>query len=176
MLTALLSRRPGAGRQLVKDAVLAVGLGLVVGAFLWGLRIVTAQLLPPELPELGHRGVVGGLLVSVSAAVAEEVRLRLGVMPILAWLFVRLLGHSDLRPKTAWSAIILAALAFGLIHLPQLAAADAATPIGIVTTILGNMLVGTVCGWLYWQRSLIAAILAHFFVDLVLHVFPALLG
>lgn len=176
LLTALISHTPGAGRRLALDAVLAVGLGLVVGAFLWMLRIATAPYLPPELPVLGHRGAVGGLLVSISAAVGEEVWLRLGVMTILAWIFVRLLGLSELRPRVAWAAIVMAALAFGVIHLPQLAAADAATPIGVIATILGNALVGMVCGWLFWQRSLIAAILAHFSIDLVLHVLPALVG
>lgn len=176
LLTALLSRRPGAGRQLARDAILAISLGLVVGAFMWVLRIVTAPYLPPELPELGHRGAVGGLLVSVGAAVGEEVWLRLGIMTIFAWHLLRLTGHSEIKPKVAWAAIVLAAIIFSLIHLPQLAAADAATPIGIVATVFGNTLVGTVYGWLFWQRSLIAAILAHSCVDLVLHVLPALLA
>ena len=46
--------------------------------------------------------------------------------------------------------------------LPQLAAVGAATTIGIAATLLGNTLVGIVCGWLFWQRGLIAAIVAHF--------------
>jgi len=175
LLTDLITRHHGAGRQLARDALLAVGIGLGVGAFLWILRIVTLPYLPPELPELGHRGVVGGLLVSISAAIGEEVWLRLGVMTVLAWLMLRVLGRSKLRPQVAWVAIVLAAVAFGAIHLPQLAGADAATPIGIAATMFGNTLVGIVCGWLYWQRSLIAAILAHLSIDVVLHVFPALL-
>jgi membrane protease YdiL (CAAX protease family) len=175
LLTALLSRSPGAGRQLVRDAVLAVSLGLVIGAFLWILRIVVAPYLPPELPELGHRGVMGGLLVSISAAVGEEVWLRLGVMTIIAWLLQRLSGHAELKPKVAWAAIVSAAIIFSLIHLPQLAAADAATPTGIIATVFGNTLVGMAFGWLFWRHSLIAAILAHFSVDLVLHVLPALI-
>jgi len=176
LLTDLVTRHPGAGRQLARDTMLAIGLGLGVGAFLWILRIVTLPYLPPELPELGHRGAVGGLLVSISAAVAEEVWLRLGVMTVLAWLILRALGQSKLRPQVAWAAIVMAAVAFGAIHLPQLAGVGAATPIGVAATMLGNTLVGIVCGWLYWQRSLIAAILAHFSVDIVLHLFPALLG
>lgn len=54
-------------------------------------------------------------------------------------------------------------------------AEDRKRTIGIVATIIGNTLVGTVCGWIFWQRSLIAAILTHFSVDLVLHVLPALM-
>ena len=176
LLADLVARQPGAGRHLARDAVLAIGVGLSVGAFLWILRIVTLPYLPPELPELGHRGAIGGLLVSISAAVGEEVWLRLGVMTIFAWLISRVLGQSKLRPQVAWTAIVLAAVAFGAIHLPQLAGAGAATSIGVTATMLGNTLVGIVCGWLYWQRSLIAAILAHLSIDIVLHVLPALLG
>jgi membrane protease YdiL (CAAX protease family) len=40
--------------------------------------------------------------------------------------------------------------------------------------MLGNIMVGTLYGWLYWQRGLFAAIIAHFSVDLMLHVFPAI--
>ena len=40
--------------------------------------------------------------------------------------------------------------------------------------MLGNMLVAMAFGWLYWRRSLIAAIVAHFAVDVMLHVVPAL--
>ncbi len=174
LLIALLERRPGAGAQLRRDAMLATAIGVVIGALLWVMRIVLALYLPAELPALGHRGAIGGLLVSISAAIGEEIWMRLGVMTVLAWLIKRIAGHAELRPFVAWAAILLAAVLFGLIHVPQLAAAGAASPSGIVATMLGNMLVATACGWLYWRRSLIAAIVAHFAVDVVLHVFPAL--
>jgi len=155
---------------------LAAGIGLSLGAFLWLLRLVTADLQPPELPDLGHRGVAGGLLVSISAAIGEEVWLRLGVMTILASILVRALGQHNLTPRIAWTAIVISALAFGAIHLPQLAAAGAATSFGVTGTMLGNTLVGIVCGWLFWKRGIISAIAAHFAIDVVLHVFPALPG
>lgn len=176
LLTALLTRSPDSSRQVARDTLLATGLGLSAGLFLWILRIVSEQFLPPGLPELGHRGAVGGLLVSISAAIGEEVWLRLGVMTTLAWLITRGLGQHELRSHVAWTAIVIAALGFGAIHLPQLAAAGAATTIGIAATMLGNTLVGIICGWLFWQRGLIAAILAHFSIDFVLHVLPALFG
>jgi hypothetical protein len=176
LLTALLARRPGALRQVVKVATPAAGIGLSVGLLLLLLRLATVDLLPPELPELGHRGAVGGLLVSISAAIGEEVWVRLGVLTILAWILVRALGQHELTPGLAWIAIVVSALAFGAIHLPQLAAAGAATSIGIIATMLGNSLVGIACGWLFWKHGIISAIVAHFATDLVLHVVPALLS
>lgn len=173
LISGLLAGRPGSGPRFLREARLAVALGLTLGAFLLLLRIIIAPVLPPELPALGHRGAVGGLLASVGAAIAEEVWLRLGVMTLLAWVIARLRGQSFLAPATAWWAIVVAALLFGAIHLPQLAAAGAANPAGIVGTMFGNALVGVVCGWLFWKRSLVAAMLVHFAVDVVLHVLPA---
>ena len=174
LLTDLLERRPGAREWLRRDAMLAIPLGLGIGVFLLLLRMASAPYLPPELPAFGHRGAMAGLLLSAAAAVGEETWLRLGVMTIIAWAVARLLGHPEIRPTLAWSANVLAALAFGLIHLPQLAQSGAATLNAIAGTLLGNGIVGVVCGWLYWRRSLVAAILAHFAVDLILHVLPAL--
>jgi hypothetical protein len=176
LLTALLMRSPGALRHVARVATLATGIGLSIGVFLLLLRYATLDALPPELPPLGHRGAIGGLVVSISAAIGEEVWLRLGVMTILAWILVRALGTHHLTPRIAWIAIVISALAFGAIHLPQLAASGAATPIGVIATMLGNTLVGIACGYLFWKHGIISAIVAHFATDVVLHVIPALLS
>lgn len=176
LLAALLRRDPGALRQVSKVTALAIVVGLCLGLVLWLLRVATLDYLPQELPELGHRGALGGLLVSISAAIGEEVWLRLGVMTILAWLLFRALGGHDLTPRIAWTAILVSAVAFGAIHLPQLAAAGAATPVGIAGTMLGNTLVGAVCGWFFWKHGIMSAIVVHFAVDVALHVVPALFG
>jgi len=174
LVTDLLNRTPGSGRKLLSDALLSVSLGLGLGFLLLLLRFAAQPYLPPELPELGHRGVLGGLLVSISAAVGEEVWLRLGVLTILAWILMRLLGRHKVSPVVGWSAIVVSALAFAAMHLPQLASYGAANSVGIAATMMGNTLVGVLFGFLYWRRSLIAAMLAHFAVDLALHVLPAL--
>ena len=176
LLIALLMRSPGAWRKVVRVTALAVGIGFTIGLFLWLLRLATTDLQPPELPDLGHRGVTGGLLVAISAAIGEEIWLRLGMMTILSWVLVRALGQHDLTPGITWTAIAVSAIAFGAIHLPQLAAAGAATSFGVTATMLGNTLVGIACGWLFWKHGIISAIAAHFAIDVVLHVIPAMLG
>ena len=95
-------------------------------------------------------------------------------MTIIVWLLVRAFKYPHARPSVVWTANVLAAAAFGLLHLPQLAQYGAATAIGISGTMLGNGIVGVAFGWLYWRHSLLAAMLGHFSVDLVLHVFAAL--
>ncbi len=173
LLVALIHKQPGAIHKLINDAVLAMMLGFTIGVMLILIRIVSVPYLPPELPAFGHRGVIGGLFVSAGAAVGEEVWFRLGLMTILVWFVARLFGHQETRPIVAWPIIILASIFFALAHLPQLMSYGAGSTFAIWGTIIGNSMVGILYGWCYWRRSLIAAMIAHFSVDIVIHVFPA---
>jgi hypothetical protein len=174
LIGALLSRQPGSFRKLQKDAGLAALLGLAVGGILLLVRMISAPYLPPELPAFGHRGAIGGLSVSLGAAVAEEVWFRLGLMTIFLWPVTRVMGDRKVRPIVAWPIIVIISVAFGMAHLPQLLSYGADSPFAIVGTIFGNSIVGILYGWCYWRRSLVAAMIAHFSVDVVLHVLPAL--
>ncbi len=173
LMAALLAKTPGAKNWLFQDLKLAGILGILMGAILIIIRFFTAPYLPAELPAFGHLGVIGGLLASTGAAIGEEVWFRLGLMTLLLWLITRALGHDEIRPAVAWPVIILAGIGFGLAHLPQLISHGAGSPFAIGGTIIGNTLVGALYGWCYWRRSLIAAMMAHFSVDLVIHVLPA---
>lgn len=175
-IAAIVSRRPGSFRSLLRHKVSAAGLGLLLGGALFLIRMINESQLPPELPALGHRGVAGGLAVSLGAAVAEEVWFRLGLMTLLVWIAARIRGDDGARPIVVWPIIVITSVAFGMAHLPQLTSYGAASPFAIATTIVGNTAVGILYGWCYWRYSLVAAITAHFSVDLVLHVLPALAG
>lgn len=174
LIAALLSKRPGSFQKLQRDVGLAAVLGLALGGILLLVRGISAPYLPPELPTFGHRGALGGLSVSFGAAVAEEVWFRLGLMTLLVWLFARLLDHREVRPIVAWPVIAITSVGFGMAHLPQLMSYGAGSPFAIAGTILGNSVVGILYGWCFWRRSLVAAMVAHFSVDVVLHVLPAL--
>ena len=112
LLAALLQKQPGAWRKLRNDTRIAMLLGLSMGAALVLLRIVTTPYLPPEIPVFGHRGVIGGLIVSAAAAVSEEVWFRLGIMTMLLWSFTRLMRHNSIRPSVEWPVIILVSVGF----------------------------------------------------------------
>ena len=117
-----------------------------------------------------------GLLASFYGGIDEEVLLRLGLMSVLVW-FGRFISKTeDGRPTLAvlWIANILAAVLFGLGHLPATAALFPITPLVVMRTIVLNGFIGIVAGYLYFKYGLEAAMLSHFSADIVLHVILAL--
>jgi len=173
LLKGLLTGDSKSYRKLARDAGLAFGLGVALGGLLLLIRHISASSLPPEILPYGYRGVIGGLAVSFGAAVGEEVWFRLGLMTVIVWCVVRLLGHRKTSPIVVWPVIVLTSVLFGMAHLPQLISYGAASPFAIGGTILGNTAVGILYGWCYWKRSLVSAMVAHFAVDIMIHVLPA---
>lgn len=115
-----------------------------------------------EMPTEGNpfTQLLMGLLYG---GITEELMLRWGFMSLLAWLGWRILqrGKGTPRPTIMWLAIILAAILFGVGHLPALAGIVVLTPLIIFRTILLNALGGLLFGWLFWRRNLETAMVAH---------------
>ncbi len=117
-----------------------------------------------------------GFLASFYGGIDEEVLLRLFLMTLLAWLG-KLISHTPEGKPTAivfWVANILAAILFGLGHLPATAMLMPLTPLVIVRAVVLNGFVGLACGYLYWKHGLESAMLSHFSADIVLHVLFAI--
>jgi len=121
-----------------------------------------------------------GFLASFYGGTSEEILLRLFTLSLFAWLG-RFVNHTpDGRPGEValWVANILAAILFGLGHLPATAAAGLPMDALVITrAIVLNGLAGLVFGWLYWRHGLEAAMVSHFSGDIVLHfILPLLMG
>ncbi len=117
-----------------------------------------------------------GFLASFYGGIDEEILLRLFLMSLLAWLG-RLIGKApEGRPSTAvlWLANVLAAVLFGLGHLPATALIFPLTPLVVIRAIVLNGLAGVAFGYLYFKHGLESAMLSHFTGDLILHVLFAL--
>jgi len=164
---------------------LSILLGVFSTLVLLGLEFFYFQ--PAMMKELGETATAlnlqtsqpaawKGLLASFYGGIAEEILLRLFVMSLLVWLGHFLSKTSDGKPTGGvfWAANILAAVLFGLGHLPATALLVPMTPLIIFRAILLNGLIGVACGWLYWKRGLESAMIAHFSADLILHVLLAL--
>jgi membrane protease YdiL (CAAX protease family) len=139
---------------------LSVILGVASTLVVLGLEIFYFQ--PAMVKELGdtaaalnlqtsHPAAWKGFLASFYGGIAEEILLRLFVMSFLVWLGRFLSKTSDGKPTGAvlWIANILAAVLFGLGHLPTVALLVPLTAIVVMRTVVLNGLIGIVyCMWM----------------------------
>lgn len=109
-------------------------------------------------------GLLSQLLLGLLyGGIVEELLLRWGIMSLLVWIGWRVIqrGKGQAHPALVWAAIFLAAVLFGVGHLPAMASMVELTPLITIRTILLNALGGLLFGWLYWRRSLEVAMVAH---------------
>lgn len=177
IISALASGEP-ALPGLVELLPLSVGAGLLAGVLLVALELA---LFLPRLPEALRQvnpktGPFNGFLASFYGAFTEEILMRLFLFSGVAWLLGRFWQASDGLPASGafWSTNLLAALLFGLAHLPATAALPPLTPLVVTRALVLNGAAGLVFGLLYWRYGLETAMLAHFSADIVLHVITPL--
>ncbi|EMA60222.1 Abortive infection protein [Halorubrum lipolyticum DSM 21995] len=138
-------------------AVLDVAFAQFAG-FPAGVTLTDTEALSELFASVPMRLFYGGI--------TEEILLRWGVMAPLAyvlWWGRNRLGNATESPSATimWIAIAVSAVAFGVGHLPALAATFELTIPLIVRTVLLNAIVGVALGWLFWRRSLETAMIAH---------------
>jgi hypothetical protein len=181
---------PSVLAELRPEAPRAAVVGLALGLALTLIDLLTARSigLPLPIPTEGSR-FLPFILASLPmrflyGGIAEELLLRWGFMTLVAWALwavVRRVRGADgnaVSDGVMWAAILIAAFAFGVGHLPAMAASVPLTPAIVARTVLLNALGGIAYGWLYWRDSLEAAMVAHAFshVGLVIVNVALLLG
>ena len=165
---------------------LSIIIGVIASLLIIGLDVYVFQ--TALLKELGDKANAltqtaqpaawQGFLASFYGGIVEEILLRLFMMSLLAWFGSFISKTNEGKPTSVvfWLANILAAVLFGLGHLPATAMLMPLTPLVIIRAIVLNGLAGVGFGWLYWKRGLESAMIAHFSADIVLHVLLALVG
>jgi membrane protease YdiL (CAAX protease family) len=108
------------------------------------------------------------------ASILEEVTFRLFALSLVAWIALRLVK----RVRAAeWTAIVVAAVLFGLAHLPAWAAATTMSITLVGGVLVLNAVGGLALGWIFCRWGLPYAILSHFAGDVVIQSLgPRLLG
>jgi Type II CAAX prenyl endopeptidase Rce1-like len=102
--------------------------------------------------------------------ITEELMIRWGLMTLIVFLAWRIFQQAQGVPHPAYviGAIVVSSLAFGLGHLPlAFALTTQVTTSLILYIVIGNSLFGLIAGYLYWQKGLEAAIIAHMLTHLV---------
>jgi membrane protease YdiL (CAAX protease family) len=149
----------------VLAAILAIMGNFLFYAFAGPLPIQTAS--PP---------IWQSFLASFYGGIDEEIAMRLFLMTLLVWIFSKIKRTEGGRPtnSSVWIAIIIAAIIFGIGHLPFASTLTSISPLMAAQIILLNAIGGIVFGWLYWRKGLESAMLSHFSADIVLHVIASL--
>lgn len=109
--------------------------------------------------------------------IVEEIVFRWFLLSLFVWLlsFVPGFTTSAAPNDTFWIANAIAALLFGLAHLPGSAEAAPLTPIAVILAIALNMLVGLIYGYFFWVSGIEAAMLAHMSTHVALQPCSSLL-
>lgn len=103
--------------------------------------------------------------------ITEELLLRWGLLTLLVWAAWRISQIGGGTPRAIYfvSAIVISSVVFGIGHLPIVAALQVDFTLPIVAFIvLANSLFGLIAGYLYWQKGLEAAIIAHMSTHIVI--------
>lgn len=132
---------------------------------------ISASTLPSAQPAAWM-----GFLASFYGGIVEEIMIRLFLLSLLAWIGSFIHKTPEGRPThlVFWCANILAAVVFGLGHLPATMGLMPLTPWIVLRAVVLNGLAGVIFGWLFWKRGFESAMTAHFSADIVLHVLAAL--
>lgn len=158
----------------VASALVIIALELLV--FVPALREEIGELAQPLTPTGVPLPAWQGLLGSLYGGINEEIFTRLFLLSLFAFLGKRIRHTAEGRPTQGvlWAANVLAAILFGLSHLPAVVMIVPLSPLVVTRLVFLNGLAGVAFGYLYFTRGLEAAILAHFVMDIVLHVLAPL--
>lgn len=150
--------------------------GIAAGAV---IVLIELFLFTPHLPEALKSAAAGTnlpvwkrFLAGFYGGINEELLMRFFLLSGLLWLVTRIWHTPGGGPvPTAFIIInIVVAVIFGLGHLPATKMLTPITPLLVVRAIVLNSVAGIVFGWIYWRYGLAAAMVSHFFADMVLHV------
>lgn len=145
------------------------------GGLLVGLVLVVGERVAPEIVEGQPEMAVDLLIQSIPlrllyGGITEELLLRWGVMMVLVFILWKVAGRSGDRPssKIVWTAIVGAAVLFGVMHLPTAIPVYGPLTPEVIGFVVGlNTIGGIVFGWLFWRYSLEAAMIGHGFAHIV---------
>lgn len=160
--TAIVTRQPW--WPILRRQVGPASVGALLGALVLFVYGLLQPLLMPEVLTAAEGMELPLLMRVLYGGITEEILLRWGVMSLFVWLIWRVgqRGQGTVRPALVWSGNILAAVLFGIGHLPALAALGVTFTVPMVlAVVVGNALAGIIFGRLYWRKGLEAAILAH---------------
>lgn len=134
--------------------------GLVAGAVLF----IAVQAAPLEVQSAAPAFNIPVSARLLYGGITEEILMRWGLMTLIVWLAWRFFQRRNGAPAPRYvvAAILIAALLFGVGHLPAATAMGINLTPSVVTYVLvSNTIPGVLFGFSYWRWGLESAFLAH---------------
>lgn len=148
------------GKSIIAGAVAAILIYIVDILFtVLGAAISTHQNYAPAWQKL---------LAALYGGTTEEILMRLFLMTFFVWLIMKIFKQKQPTKTNIIISIFLAAIIFGLGHLPLTASLTTLNPLIISRAIVLNGIGGIIFGWLFWKKGLESAMIAHFTTDIFL--------
>lgn len=164
----------GLNLEVVNHFIIALFLGIAAGGVLLVADLLFLPHLPKKLLDTALETTqFENFTASFYGGINEELLSRLFGISAVAWLLSRIWHTPTGLPTVGiyWIANIILALLFALGHLPALKImVGKISQVLLTRTLLLNMVVGIICGWLFWNYGIVAAMIAHFIADIVYHV------
>ena len=147
--------------------------GFIAGVVILSSYLLFRPILPPVFVMRAERLNSSMPLLTrlLYGGITEELLLRWGLLTLLVWAAWRIFQRGRGTPRAIYfvSAIVISSVVFGIGHLPIVAALEVDFTFTIVAFIvLANSLFGLIAGYLYWQKGLEAAIIAHMSTHIVI--------
>ncbi len=163
----LLEEHPDLAKDLFKP-------GFIAAAAVVTLIVMVDKLLPAAALNVWYLATnmnpLYGFMGSFAGGINEEVITRLFILSGIALLFMKLCKQTS-KYVIMWVSIVVAALLFGLGHIPQFVhAITPDMPLLVFRILLLNAIGGITFGWLFWRKAFETAMLAHFLSDIGLYV------
>jgi hypothetical protein len=143
----------------------------MIPGFAVGLLILAVLRLAirPAVPAIGARIAAAGalpvwrrLVIIYVAAVGEELVFRLILLSAVAGITLRLSRvRAAPTPAIAWTANVVAALAFAVAHVPAWTGIGLRSPPLLAAVVGLNLVAGLVLGYVFTTRGIAAAIWTH---------------
>jgi membrane protease YdiL (CAAX protease family) len=154
-------------KPVLRVMVLPSMLAGMVGAAI----LVAASAFTPAVLAEASKSVAPPLITRVLyGGITEEILLRWGVMTFVLWASMKVFVRDALAPAAilAWTAIVVSAVLFGVLHLPYAMNVAGEITGGLFACVVGfNSAAGILFGYLFWRFGLETAMLAHAFAHVV---------
>jgi len=164
-------------RVLARFGKIAVISGVLTASAIFLLDILFSKLGVTLSTHQTYAPIWQTLLAAFYGGIAEEVLMRLFLMTLFIWISLKVSRSEKPTSLGIWVAVVLAALIFGIGHLPVTASLTQLTALVIFRALVLNGIGGIVFGWLFWKKGFESAVIAHFTTDVVLlTILPLLLS